>query len=216
MKSLAIKAEKRKELGSKHAATLRRQGMVPCVIYGAGENVHFYADVREISKALITPEVYKVVITVDGKTYETVVQSAQFHPVTDRPVHVDFFQLSADKPVVIALPVRTVGTSQGVRAGGKLRVNLRKMKVKGLPGSIPDQVTVNIEELKIGDFIRVGDLKTEGIEFVDPKNLVVAAVKTSRGVAADAPADAAKAAPAAAAAKAPAAPAAAAKAPAKK
>ena len=185
MKSFEINGTVRENLGSKDAVNLRRKGMVPCVIYGGKENIHFYSDEREISKTLITPEVYKVIVKLGDKSYETIVRDAQFHPVTDRPLHVDFLELIANKLVDIKLPVALVGTSIGVRNGGKLKLNLRKIKVKGLPSALPDAIDVNIEKLRIGESIRVSQLTAEGVEFLEPKNSVIVSVKTSRVVAGD-------------------------------
>lgn len=226
MKTLTIKASERKDLGKKGAAKIRKEGNVLGVIYGGAENVHFYAEEKQFKNLVYTPDVFKTTIEVGGNKYDAVMKDLQFHPVTDKILHVDFISLKEDAPVTIDLPVKLQGTSIGVRAGGKLAQRHRTLKVRGLAKHFPEAININIESLKIGDGVKVSTLSFEGVTILDAPNDYVVSVQTSRkataeeetaaaAAAAPAAAVAGKAAPAAAAgAKAPAA--AAAKAPAKK
>jgi len=217
MKTVSLSGSPRASVGKTDAAALRAKGMVPCVIYGAGEQIHFYADERHFKNIIYTPQTNLVEVNVDGKAYKTILQEAQFHRITDRLIHADFLQVVENKPVTVHLPVKTVGQAEGVKAGGKLTIKMRKLKVKGLVSKLPEAIELNIENLSIGKSIATGDIQIDGITVLHPKNLSVVSVNTTRNVV-DETAEAAPAAGAAApaaAAKA-AAPAAAAKAPAKK
>ncbi|MFM7216414.1 MAG: 50S ribosomal protein L25/general stress protein Ctc, partial [Bacteroidota bacterium] len=180
---------------------LRAEGKVPCVLYGGNEQVHFSAPALDFRHLVYTPEVYTVDIHVNGKTYSAIMKDIQFHPVTDSLMHIDFMELSGDKPVNMEIPVKVSGNSVGVRAGGILVHKLRKLKISALPKHLPDQIEVKIDDLNIGDDVRVKDLHLDGVTFLDTPSNVIAGVKTTRAVAAAAPAEAApaKAAPAAAA-----------------
>lgn len=220
MKTVSLSGSPRANVGKTDATAVRAAGRVPCVIYGAGEQVHFSADIRHFKNIIFTPETNLVDITVDGKTYKTVLQEAQYHRINDQLIHADFLQVTETKPVSVSLPVKTVGQSEGVKAGGKLTVKLRKLKVRGLISKLPEYIELNIEKLAIGKAITAGDINIDGITLLHPKNISVISVNTTRAaveeVAAAPAAGAAPAAAPAAAAKA-AAPAAAAKAaPAKK
>jgi len=215
----------RANVGKTDAAALRAKGLVPCVIYGSGEQIHFSADTRDFKNIIFTPETNLVEISVDGKKYKTVLQEAQYHKINDRLIHADFLQVTEDKPVTVQLPVRTVGQAEGVKAGGKLTIKMRKVKVRGLIANLPEAIELNIDHLVIGKSISAGDVNIDGITLLHPKNISIVSVNTTRNVTAEetaAPAaGAATAATPAAAAKgaAPAAPAkgaAPAKAPAKK
>ena len=220
MKTVSLSGSPRANVGKTDAAALRAQGRVPCVIYGAGEQIHFSADIRHFKNIIFTPETNLVNVEVEGKNYITVLQEAQYHKINDRLIHADFLQVSENKPVIVHLPVKTSGTSEGVKAGGKLTVKMRKLKVKGLISKLPEYIDLNIEKLVIGKSISAGDIKIDGITLLHPKNISVVSVDTTRAVVAEEPAAGAKTAAPAAAAPAAAAkaatPAAAAKAPAKK
>lgn len=181
MKQVSLSGSPRENVGKKDAEVLREKGMVPCVAYGGKEQVHFYIDERHLNKLIFTPEVYQVNLNVDGKEIPAIIQDVQFHPVTDKPLHVDFLEIHDDKPVKVKLPVRLNGQSQGVLMGGKLALNFKRLKVTGLPNAFPDRVEVDISGLKIGDSVRVRDLEHEGVRFLDPADAVVVAVKTARG-----------------------------------
>ncbi len=219
MKTVSISGSPRVSVGKKDAKALRANGNVPCTLYGGDEQVNFFAPYNDFRHVVYTPEVNKVMVKVGGKEYETLLQEIQFHPVNDKIMHIDFLQLFPDKPVIIDIPVVITGSSAGVKAGGKLAVITRKLKIKTLPAHLPDVISVDISSLEIGQSIKVGDLSLSNLQLLDTPNRVIVAVQMTRAVveepkaaAAAAPA-AAKAAPAAAAAKAPAA---AAKAPEKK
>jgi large subunit ribosomal protein L25 len=216
MKSVEIQGTKRTTGETKATIkAVRNSGLVPCVLYGGEQPVHFTTPLTSFKLLVFTPDSYLVNLDVDGKKFQAVLQETQYHALTDELLHADFMQVFEDKAVVIEVPVKLTGTSVGVLAGGKLQVKLQKLKVKALPKSLPDSVTVDITNIGIGQSVKVGSLAAQGFEFVSSANSVVVTVRVTRAVAAEAApgAPAAKAAAPAAAAKAPAA---AAKAPAKK
>jgi len=180
MKSIEIKGFKRETLGKKATKQLRKEENVPCVLYGGKEIVHFYAPVKDFRHLFYTPNVYIVNINVDGKTYPTILKDVQFHPVTETPLHVDFLEIHDDKPVVIDIPVKVEGFAKGVQAGGILRVEKRKLTVKGLPKHLPDELVINVDDLDLGKTRKIGDLKFENLELLNAKNAVVVAVRLTR------------------------------------
>lgn len=183
MKSVQIKAEVRTQTGRRNAVDLRRAGRVPAVVYGGNEVLHLNVDEREVNSLLYTPEVMIAEIEAGGKTVRAIVQDAQFNPVTDRTAHVDFIEVTEDKPIKVSLPVRVIGNSAGVRAGGKLKTILRKLKVKGLASNLPDFIDVDVTDVNIGQTFRVRQVSIEGVEFLDaPENVIctVAATRASR------------------------------------
>ena len=180
MKSITIQGTKRESVGKKSTKALRDAELVPCVVYGGAETLNFSAEERSFKGLVYTPEAHTVSIEVDGKTIPAVLQDIQFHPLTDKILHADFYQLSDDKPVVMEVPVRLTGRSKGVVAGGSMRQSFRKLKVKALPGNLPDEIVVDVTPLKIGSKLYVGDIKVEGFSFMHPDNAVVVAVKMSR------------------------------------
>ncbi len=181
MKTIEINGVVRKETSKSELKALRAQGMVPGVIYGHGENTNIAIDERELNKLLFTPDVFNVILKIDGKSYSTIMKEVQFHPVTDRAVHVDFMMVSEDKPITVSLPVTLTGTSIGVQNGGRLSQPLRKLRVTGLLKDLPDSIEVDITGLKIGQSIKVGAQKVKGLKFLDPASNVVVAVKMTRG-----------------------------------
>ncbi|HCA08666.1 50S ribosomal protein L25/general stress protein Ctc [Chryseobacterium sp.] len=180
MKSITIQGTKRESVGKKSTKALRDAELVPCVVYGGETPLNFSAEERAFKGLVYTPEAHTVSIELDGKTIPAVLQDIQFHPITDKILHADFYQLSDDKPVVMEVPVRITGRSKGVVAGGVLRQSFRKLKVKAIPANLPDEVVVDVTPLKIGNKLYVGGIKTEGFSFVHPDNAVVVAVKMSR------------------------------------
>lgn len=205
MKTVKLSGSLRANVGKTNANTLRANGQVPCVIYGAGEQIHFSADIRHFKNIIFTPETNLVDVEVDGKTYTTILQEAQYHKINDSLIHADFLQVTDNKPVTVQLPIKTIGQAEGVKAGGKLVVKLRKVKVKGLISKLPEFVEIDITNLAIGGSISAGDVKVDGITLLHPKNISLVSVNTTRAVAqaeadaapaAKAPAAAAKAAPA--------------------
>ena len=181
MKVAQLSGSSRANVGKKDAKALRDAGQVPCVLYGQGTQTHFSVKDITIEKMVYNPDVFQFELDIDGKKTKAIIQEIQQHPVTDKVMHVDFLELDAKKPVKVALPVRLTGSSRGVMAGGKLMQVFRRLKVVGLPGELPDAITIDITKLRIGQSVRVGDLETEGLKFVDAKNAVVVAVKMARG-----------------------------------
>ena len=180
MKSIEIKGNLRKNLGKKHTAALRANGEVPCVIYGGEENVHFSSSENELRHIIYTPDIYLVKVSIDSKQYQVILQDIQFHPVSDKLLHLDFIEVSDVKPAVVSLPVKITGKSAGIMAGGKLRQRRRYLKVKGLIKDLPDVLTIEIDDLNIGDFIKVQDLDYPNLELLDPSRAMVVGVATSR------------------------------------
>ena len=170
----------RENVGKKDAKKHRKEGNVPCVIYGGKEQIHFTLDERSFAKFLFTPEVYLINIELDGKTYSTILQDIQYHPVTDKILHADFLELLDGKPVKLAIPVRLTGSATGVIKGGRLVHKARKLLVKGLVDDIPDEVVIDISKLEIGDSIKVNDLTIDGVELLDIPTEMVVGVRTTR------------------------------------
>jgi len=181
MKSITINGSQRESVGKKSTKALRNAGQVPCVLYGGDKPVHFSANELAFSKLVYTPNAHTVVIALDnGETLNAVLQDIQFHPVTDRILHVDFYQLFEDKEIALNIPVHLIGNSIGVKNGGVLRRNNRKLRVKALPANLPDFIEVDMTPLKIGDNVSVGELPSEGYVFLHTDNTVVCQIKTSR------------------------------------
>ena len=195
MKSLTIKGSERESVGKVSTKALRNAGLVPCVIYGGTEPaVHFAAEEKAFKGLVYTPNVHTVVIELEnGKKYSAILQDIQFHPVNDRILHIDFYQLHEDKEITLEVPVKTVGKSAGVMAGGVLNLNLRKLKVRALPANLPDVVEANISNLQMGNKLYVTDIATDNFKILHPDNTVVCQVRVSRA-AMKAAQDAAKAA----------------------
>jgi len=180
MKTIEIKGILRKELGKKNSRLIRKEGNVPCVIYGMENNVHFQAHENSFKNLVYTHEAHLVKIDLEGKEFKAVLQDIQFHPVTDRILHADFVEISDNKPVIINVPITVTGDSVGIKAGGKLIVKKRNLKVKGLAEHLPEFLTVDITNVKINHSIKVGDLSFDKIELIDPKITTVLSVSTSR------------------------------------
>lgn len=180
MKTIEINGHLRGTLGSKTAKELRREGHVPCVVYGGGENVHFHADERELNKLVYTPDVYLITIKLGDKEVKAVLREAQYHPVSDKTLHMDFIEVVPGKTVALKLPVDLTGNSVGVKNGGVLRRNAKTLYVRGLVETLPDTIAIDITKMKIGATIKVGDLSIPGVEMLEASNRVVVAIKTSR------------------------------------
>jgi len=185
MKSITIKGSKRESVGKVATKALRNAGMVPCVIYGGDKPVHFSAEEKAFKNLVYTPNVYTAAIEVDGQKIAAILQDIQFHPVSDKILHVDFYQLFDDKEVTMNIPVRLVGTSPGVLNGGSLRFTNRKLKIKAVPANLPDFVNADISKLKIGNKLFVTELFNDEYTFMHPDNTVVVQVRTSRNAVAD-------------------------------
>ena len=182
MKTLEIIGFKRANLGKQQSKELRNESYVPGVLYGNGEQVHFYAPVILFRDLIYSPEVYEVDLNIEGAHYRAILQDAQFHPVNEMLLHVDFLQLQDDKPVKLDIPVKFVGTSPGVIAGGKLSVKLRTLKVKALPANLPDYVEVDISDLELGKSIKVAKVKPENYEVLTNPNAPIATVTIPRAL----------------------------------
>lgn len=182
MKTVSLSGSPRENVGKKGANILRKDGSVPAVVYGGEKQIHFSVLENEAKKLVFTPNVYLIELEIDGKKSKVILQEAQTHPVTDRILHLDFLEISDSKPFKLNLPVRLEGFSKGVRNGGNLSQNFRKLKVMGLLKDMPDAVKINITPLKIGDKIRVADLNIFGLKFFDPENTVIVGVQMARAV----------------------------------
>jgi len=182
MKSITIKGSKRESVGKVATKALRNADKVPCVLYGSEKPLHFSANELDFSKLVYTPNAHTVVLDIDGnQKINAILQDIQFHPVSDKILHVDFYQLSDDKEVSMDIPVQIEGSSPGVMLeGGVLVISKRKLKVKALPKNLPDFINVDISKLKLGNKISTVDLQSEAYSFLHPDNTVVCKVRTSR------------------------------------
>ncbi len=185
MKTLAISANIRKSVGKSDSKALRNQGMVPCVLYGGEKQVCFYAEANAFRNLVYTPNVYFVELNIENNLYKAIMQDIQFHPLTDKILHIDFLEIFDDKEVIISIPVTLKGLAIGVRNGGNLLHRRRKIITRGLPANLPNDIEVNIEDLQIGQFIYIKDLRNDNYTFLAPDNSVVVGVKTSRAAIED-------------------------------
>jgi large subunit ribosomal protein L25 len=181
MQAITIKGTKRESVGKKSTKALRNAEQVPCVIYGKGNTLHFAAPEKSFKKLVYTPNVYTAEIELeDGEKINAILQDIQFHPVTDKILHIDFYQLFPDKEVTMTIPVRLTGTAPGIIKGGALRFTNRKLKIKALPANLPDEIIADVSGLDIGDKLYVRDLKNDEYTIMHPDNLVVVQVRMSR------------------------------------
>lgn len=181
MKTAQLSGSLRTNVGKKDAAATRIAGLVPCVLYGTGEQTHFAVKRTDLEKIIFSPEVYHVELNIDGKKASAIVRELQQHPKKDTIQHVDFLQTTDDKTIKIGLPVRLTGASRGVMAGGRLQQVFRNLTCVGFSKSLPDAITLDITKLKIGQAIRVRDIAIDGVTLLDPANAVVVSVKMARG-----------------------------------
>jgi large subunit ribosomal protein L25 len=193
MKQISLSGSPRENVGRNGAAELRRNNRIPGVIYGGAKQVPFSILVNDWDKIVRQPDTLQINIEISGNTYSTLVQESQFHPVTDKVVHIDLLEMVPGKPVRTALPVKTFGNSEGVKSGGKLVLNYRKVRIQGLPEVLPDDIKLDISGLNIGDMIRVRDLKIEGCTVLESEASAVVSIEATRASIA---ADTAAAAPA--------------------
>jgi large subunit ribosomal protein L25 len=180
MESILLNAKMRNNLGKKESKTLRSLGKIPCVLYGGKENVHFQLEENDLKKLVYTPKVFIVELTIDSTKIKALVKDIQFHPVNDKILHVDFIELVDEKPVNTQVPIILTGNSIGVLNGGKLVKNLRKLSLRAIPKNLPDNISIDITNLKIGDKIYVRDLNYNQFEITTSENSVLVAIKTSR------------------------------------
>ena len=180
MKTFQLSGAVRTETGKKAGKALRKADLIPAVMYGGESVIQFTVTTDSVRKLIYTPEVYIVELTIGEKTTMAIVKELQFHPVSDVLLHIDFLEVFADKPVVIEIPVALEGHSEGVKAGGRLSLEMRKLKVKALYSTLPEKLMVNIDHLELGKTIQVGSLSFDGLEILNAKNAVVCAVKLTR------------------------------------
>jgi large subunit ribosomal protein L25 len=180
MKSISIKATKREVVGKKEAKRLRLEGLVPGVLYGGEEPIHFQAPEKEFKSLIYTPNVYLVNLDIDGTVYQSIIQDTQFHPVEEQLLHVDFLRTSDDKMVKVEIPVKTEGFAKGIRKGGKLKLNLRTLKVKAMVKHLPDTIDINVDDLDLGQSYKVGSLERENLEFLNAKAVPVVTIMITR------------------------------------
>ena len=187
MKQIAISGTVRTDVGKKATKELRKNGMVPCVLYGEQKDekgdpvaTHFAVNEKEINKIYFTPHVYLVNINIDGVEHKAIVKEVQCHPVKDNVLHVDFYEVVANRPIVVGVPIAPKGLAEGVRAGGKLMAMIRKINMKATYDLIPEKLDIDVTNLGLGKSIKVGDLSFEGLELVTPKEVIVCTVKMTR------------------------------------
>jgi len=181
MKTAQLSGSLRANVGKKDATALRNAELVPCVLYGQGEQTHFAVKKIDIEKIVFSPDVYKVELDIEGKKASGIIRELQQHPIKDTIQHVDFLEVSDSKEVRVGLPVRLTGSAKGVLSGGKLMQTFRHLKVSGIAKDLPEAITLDVTKLKIGKSVRVGQIEIPGVKFLDPANAVVVSVKMARG-----------------------------------
>jgi len=186
MKSLTINGSKRESVGKKATKAVRNAGKVPCVLYGGGKPMHFVAEEAAFKTLVYTADVHTVVLEIEGgDKFDAVLQDIQFHPVSDQILHVDFYQIFGDKEITMQIPIHTKGVARGVKNGGVLRYNLRRLKVKGLPAKLPEFIIADVTNLKIGNKLYVTAVEDKAFTIQHPDNTVICQVKTSRNLIAE-------------------------------
>jgi large subunit ribosomal protein L25 len=180
MKSLAISVKKRENVGKSSSKALRNQGKVPCVLYGGEKQVSFYAHENDFRKIVYTSDVFLIDLDIEGAKTRCIMQDIQFHPVTDKILHIDFLEVFDDKEVTVDIPVVLNGMSIGVRNGGNLLFRRKKIITRAIPGNLPDAIEIDISDLRIGQFVYIKDLRSDDYTFLAPDNSVVVGVKTAR------------------------------------
>ena len=180
MKTFELNGTARTGLGKKATKADRVSENVPCVLYGVADNVHFTATKSDLRKLIYTPEVFIVDLTIDGNKSKAIMKALQFHPVTDNVLHIDFYQVTETKPVVVEIPVKLEGLAEGVKAGGKLALEMRKLKVKGIYTQLPESIVIDVTELGLGKSIQVAKVSVDKLEILNAKNAVVCQVKLTR------------------------------------
>lgn len=178
--NLSATVRKADQLGKKATKGLRREGLVPVVLYGGSETQHLVVKADDINKLIYTPDIYLIELDVEGKQVKTVLKDVQFHPVSDKTLHADLYEVSEDKPIVMSVPVVLDGHAAGVRAGGKLVREKRNLRVRAVYDKIPENLVIDVTNLKLGKTIQIHELSFEGLELVDAPQAVVCAVKQTR------------------------------------
>lgn len=180
MKTFQLAGVSRTDLGKKAAKSIRHEDAIPGVLYGGATTLHFTVTQDAVRKLVYSPEIFVVDLTVEGKTTKAIMKDLQFHPVTDKLLHIDFMEVFAEKPIVIEVPVVLEGLAEGVKQGGKLSLEMRKLRVKALYSNVPEKLVINVSELGLGKTIQVGELSFPDLELMNAKNAVVCAVKLTR------------------------------------
>ena len=180
MKTVVVKGQKRENVGKKEAKLLRAKEIIPAVLYGGEEPVHFAIPFSELRKLVYTPNIYLLDIDIDGTIYPAMMQDIQWHAVNEEVLHVDFLRIVEGKPIKIDIPVEVAGLAKGIKEGGKLSKNLRRLKVKGLAKDLPDNITVDVTNLGIGQSIKVSEVEIENLELLDTKSNVIVGVNITR------------------------------------
>ena len=180
MKAITIEGKTRSNIGKKETQALRKQGNIPCSIYGGGDNVNFFAPVNAFKELVYTPEFYTTQIIVEGKQHHCVMQDIQFHPITDEVLHIDFREMHPEKKIVLELPVKLEGIAPGVKEGGRIYLRMKKMKVRLLPKDLIEHITVRIDQLGLGKSVRVSEINIPGIEFLNSPHIPIVSVLIPR------------------------------------
>ena len=186
MKEINVTGQKRTDLGKKASKTLRKEGLVPCNIYGLAEQdgkptaMAFAVPMTELRKIIYTPHIYVINLVIDGESHTAILKDIQFHPVTDAVLHVDFLEVNDQKPITIGIPVKLNGLAQGVRDGGRINLSIRKINVTAPYQVIPEHLDIDVTNLQLGKSIKVGDLSFEGLTLSTPAEVVVCSVKATR------------------------------------
>jgi large subunit ribosomal protein L25 len=182
MKTVSMSGSLRANVGKKDAKMNRANGLVPCVIYGGKEEIHFTVESKVLDTIIFNPYTYLIDLDIDGKKLTATLQDVQYHPVSDKTLHADFLQVTAGKPIIVSLPIRVEGNSPGVLRGGKLVKKFRKLKVKGLAEHMPEEVIINISKMEIEDVVRISDIKIPHIEILEVQANMVITVASTRAV----------------------------------
>lgn len=182
MKKVSLSGSLRENVGKKDAKRVRREGKIPCVIYGGEKQIHFAVEDLAFDSLIFTPDVYEINLDIDGKKFTAILQEVQYHPVTDKVLHADFLEVLDGKPVIVGIPVHLVGDSIGVIRGGKLIQKMHKLRVKGLINKIPEFVDIDISKVNIGGSVKIREIEMEDLSLLDPLNSVIVRVKAARTV----------------------------------
>ncbi len=187
MKEINVTGQKRNDTGKKASKLLRKEGLIPCNIYGEkqGENgapvaMSFTCPMNELRKVIYTPHIYVVNLNIEGENHKAILKELQFHPVTDALLHVDFYEINENKPITIGIPVKLTGLAQGIRDGGRMNLSIRKINVTAKYQDIPETLDIDVTELRIGKSIKVGDLSFDGLEMATGKEVIVCSIKATR------------------------------------
>ena len=187
MKEIEVKGQKRTDLGKKAAKAMRKEGLIPCNLYGEAKNadgapeaLSIACPMSELRKIVYTPHIYVIKLVIDGEERTAILKELQFHPVTDALLHVDFYEVNDQKPITVGIPVKLNGLAQGVRDGGRMNLSIRKIDVTAKYQSIPEHLDIDVTAMTIGKSIKVGDLHFDGLEMATSKNVVVCSIKATR------------------------------------